>query len=84
MKAILGYILAGIGLIGFALSYESVRTALKISLPEQITETTLLVASIVVILIGVFFLAKNKGLGNGKHREVPIYEGNRIVGYRRS
>ncbi len=79
MKKILGYILAAIGIILLAIAaIPSIKTA--INLPASIPSTALTIAGLLLIVIGIFFLyTKN----SQKEKEVPIYEGKNIVGYRR-
>ena len=83
MKA-LGYLLSLIGLAGLALSQKSVQTAVSITPPESISNTTLLIGSGIILVVGLFVISRGSSeSGNGKHSEVPIYHGNKIVGYRR-
>jgi hypothetical membrane protein len=79
VKKVLGYILSIAGLIGLAAStIPSIRA--KIPIPEAVSEIYLTIGSIVLVLIGLFFLAKKKEKSSP---EVPIYKGKQIVGYRR-
>jgi hypothetical membrane protein len=79
VKKVLGYILSIAGLIGLAAStIPSIRE--KIPIPEAVSEIYLTIGSIVLVLIGLFFLAKKKEKSSP---EVPIYHGKKIVGYRR-
>ncbi len=82
---ILGYLLSAVGIIGLALSYKEVRTALNLTLPQALSETTLMIISLVVLAVGVLFVLKSGKGGKHKQRamEVPIYHGKEIVGYRR-
>ena len=81
----LGYFLALLGIVALALSQETLRKPFSITLPESLSSSALMIAGAVLIVIGLFFLA---GKGNNsvskKDSEVPIYEGNKIVGYRRT
>lgn len=86
MKMI-GYILAIIGLIGLAASLikevqDPIFKALNLS-ASQISSTYLMIGSIIVIVIGIFIIMKKGGKGTKASGEVPIYHGNKIVGYRR-
>ena len=84
-KSIIGYILALAGLFGLSTTYEPVATKIPIKLPEILSGNTLLIVSAALILIGIFLIITSKNsLGRtNKNREIPIYKGNRIVGYRR-
>ena len=75
-KKLLGYILLLLGLLALAINFGF----LKITLPETIKPIYLLIAGIVLIILG-FFLAFSRK----KHtsEEVPIYQGNKIIGYRK-
>lgn len=80
-KKTIGYILSIAGIAGLALSNEKIRGLIKISLPEQLTPQYLMFLSVILILSGLFLSFKKKT--KQKTVEVPIYEGNNIVGYRR-
>ncbi len=80
MKKIIGYILALLGLLGVAI-YTVPEVSRQIPLPAQIAGQTLIIISLVLILIGVFFIVKSGG--GRKAMEIPIYHGKNIVGYRR-
>ncbi len=84
MRKILGYVITAIGLAGFALTFEQVSKAVKITLPAQVTSTILTVGSLVVLLVGLFLIAKSSSPRSKQAPEVPIYQGKQIVGYRRS
>tara|TARA_Y100000310_G_scaffold169740_1_gene169949 strand:+ start:508 stop:780 length:273 start_codon:yes stop_codon:yes gene_type:complete len=88
MKAVIGYLLAGIGLIGLAVNSTIGREELNFL--EGISSEYILVPSAVFIAAGVIVMiltGKSKG-GKIKHvtEEVPIYQGTgkkrKIVGYR--
>ena len=83
VKKILGYIIAIIGIIGLAFAtIKPLRTSLAI-IPSQLTDTTLLIISLVVVIIGIFFIYKTEPSKSSRLHEVPIYHGEHIVGYRR-
>ncbi len=82
-KTIIGYVLAIIGLIGLALTFEPIQKIAKITLPPQISNLYLTTGSVIILLIGVFLVFKSGGGSSGKVSEVPIYHGKNIVGYRR-
>jgi hypothetical protein len=83
MKKTLGYIISVVGLLGLLLTSDAMRTALSIKIPAEMINTTWLIGSIIILGIGIVILFKGSG-GSGKQpSEVPIYHGNKIVGYRR-
>lgn len=85
-KKVLGYILAAIGLVGLlASSVPSVREKVFSFLPESVIGligTSLVIVSIIILGVGIFFLVMVGKSGKQKHKEVPIYKGKEIVGYR--
>ena len=84
VKKLIGYILAIAGLIAVAASaIEKIRAFLNPILPQQITNFYLTIGGIILVLIGIFFVLK-AGKSKQKLVEVPIYEGNMIVGYRKT
>jgi hypothetical protein len=80
MVKALGYLISAIGIIVLALSFEQIRTLLKIPIPAGITDIILLVAGGIIVVIGIVFISKSP---RQKGKEVPIYKGKKIVGYRR-
>jgi hypothetical protein len=83
MKKGLGYGLVVLGAIAIALSYAYIRTLIGIpTLPAPITDLYLIIGGIILIILGGLVVSKGS-FGSPKHVEVPIYHGNKIVGYRR-
>ena len=82
MKKILGYIVAVVGLVIVASGTNLFGTAIIKFLPflSGINSWTLIIIGLAVVLVGIFFLL---GGGEKKMKEVPIYHGKDIVGYRR-
>ena len=85
VKKIIGYILFGLGIIGAALSYNPIRTAIGITNIPSVLLTSdglyLLIVSAIILLIGAYLAFK--GSGGKQAAEVPIFKGKDIVGYRR-
>lgn len=84
MKDIIGYLLAAVGMAGIIMPIFDPENIYAPFL-EQIPSTPLLIASLVVLTIGVVMLM---GKGKGRKRvsiarEVPIYEGGQVVGFRK-
>ena len=78
---ILGYLLAVVGIAGLAVAMIPEAGAF-LPLPE-IEGTTLMIASLVLAVIGVLIIMRT-GSNRGKVRELPIYQGKDVVGYRRT
>ena len=80
-KSMLGFIISIIGVILIALSFDPIKEASKLNLPEILTPNILMIIGIIIVAIGLFL-----SLGGNKFkklRDLPIYEGKNIVGYRR-
>jgi hypothetical protein len=84
VKKIIGYILLVAGALAFALSYPAIKTALKIPIPAGITDNIMMILGIAVALVGAWFAFKGSADGRHAAAEVPIYEGGKIIGYRRT
>ncbi len=81
MAKLLGYIISLIGLAGIALTFEPIKKASGIILPAQLTPLILTIASVIILLVGLFLVSRSSSVKAGA--EVPIYHGKQIVGYRR-
>jgi hypothetical protein len=55
-----------------------------IPLSSSINDLTLTISSIIIILIGVFLVLKSPKFGKSKERDLPIYKGKEVIGYRRA
>ncbi len=85
IKKIIGYLLSVLGLAGVAITVIPENLKGRLNIPQQIallSETTLLIASGVLIIIGIALIWRSKH-SKQSITEVPILQGNRIVGYRR-
>ncbi len=80
MLKIGGYVLAFAGLLLLALNVKPVKEA--INLPSSLPTALFPIIGIVLILVGVLIIFKF-GSGGKQPKEVPIYHGKNIVGYRR-
>ena len=89
MSKILGYIIC---LIGLVLLTSTVILELKdffqntLKLPiNQFSQTTIIIISLVIVAIGILVVSKSKSHGHKsvKGKELPIYKGREIVGYRK-
>lgn len=83
MKKLLGYLSALIGLAGLAVNSTAGRNL--VPFVENFPKQYLLYPSLVLIVLGIIILIVF-GKGGGKARqvekEVPIYKGKKIIGYR--
>lgn len=81
MAKMLGYIIAAAGLVIALLSfYVKNIPALK-----TIPPTYLMIGGVVILIVGVALtLNKGKSKVSQEAEEVPIYRGNKIVGYRKA
>lgn len=82
MNKILAYIIIAIGLLGVVV-YTVPEVAEVTDLPKDLSGTPLIVVSIVILAIGIFFVVRGGSRGGKQAEEVPIYKGKNVVGYRR-
>lgn len=81
-RKILGYILAILGLVGIIItSLPQAKSLLPFPIPPELTDISITVISIVLIIIGASLVFKKSQIA--KQMEVPIFHGKKIVGYRR-
>ena len=93
MKALLGYLLSGLGIVSLAFSSPKVASNLSIPILSSIASKTFMVIGGILIVAGIVFLfMSNKDSGSSYNvkqaaEEVPIYEGEgkhrKIVGYKK-
>tara|TARA_Y100000310_G_C20480622_1_gene714498 strand:+ start:696 stop:965 length:270 start_codon:yes stop_codon:yes gene_type:complete len=88
MKKLVGYILSGVGLIGLVASViPSIEEKIFGSLAPGLADglgISLLILSLIVLGAGVVILfISGKNHGKQEKKEVPIYKGKEIIGYRR-
>ncbi len=84
MKKIIGYIISIIGLAGLFSSFmPELKSAIfgKIAFMASLSDTILLVISLLLIVAGIFLIIKSPS--KEKASEVPIYRGKDVVGFRR-
>ena len=81
----LGYILMGVGLVIFALSYPGIRAVVGVPIPASVGDNYILVLGLVLLAAGAFIGFRKSGAEQAK--EVPIYEGHgkerKLVGIQR-
>jgi len=81
MGKLLGIIVAVIGIIVLALSFEQARKIVSFTLPSGIRELYLIIAGAVIIILGAILMKGSGSSNSGK--EIPIFKGNQIIGYRK-
>lgn len=85
VNEIIGYVLAGIGLLGIIASSDKIHTVVPVI--KLIPPLYLLIASGILIIAGLAFLIQSGNKVKQSKEEVPIYEGEgrkrKIVGYQR-
>lgn len=82
MHKAIGYLLAGVGIIGLAAGTFAPKAFQEaIGLGSGVADTTILIASIIVVAVGLLFIVKGSSSSNVS--EVPIYQGKNVVGFRR-
>ena len=85
MNRILGYILAVLGLVVFALGIPPVNEIAIEYIPglESISGNILFLIGVAALVLGIFVLRFSPS-GGRQAKEVPIYHGKQVVGYRRT
>ncbi|MBT4135522.1 hypothetical protein HOD75_03430 [archaeon] len=73
-----GYIISAIGLIAIALSIEDIAKIVQITLPFP---ANYLLYPGIALVVGGIVITITKG-SSRQAKEVPIYKGKKIVGYR--
>jgi len=75
----IGYIIAFIGLVGIGISTPKIYASL--SFLSVIQSKYFLIVGVILVGVGVI-LASSSSSNKSKGKEVPIYKGKEIVGYR--
>lgn len=87
MSKVLGYIIALVGLAGLsAATIAEAQNFFRKILPflAGVNDTILMIISIVVIVVGIFLVTRSSEGSYDRGRELPIYRGKHVVGYRRN
>jgi predicted tellurium resistance membrane protein TerC len=79
MKKVVGYLISLAGLVFLASSFKNIGS--KIPLVQSIPSNILMIGGVVLVILGVVFISS--GSRGKAPKEVPIYHGKHIVGYRR-
>ncbi len=88
MKKILGYVVALVGVLIFALSLKQVQSfyLIKQYLPfvAQTSNFIFIGVGVALIAVGILLLRTfGGGMKSSQAKEVPIYQGSKVVGFRR-
>ncbi len=78
---ILGYGFSGLGIIGILLSNETAKNLIPVI--QNLSANLILIIGIILTIIGIIILFLTSKKRKSKLKEVPIYEGKEIVGYRK-
>lgn len=77
-QSLIGYVVALLGIVVYLFSFASVASALSIpAIPSRVA----LIAMAVLVVVGLFLVVKSSK--SQEVRDIPIYEGKELVGYRR-
>jgi len=81
---LLGYSFCGVGFLSLLCSFDNVNSLLVKYLPfiSKFPDLAFQIFGAVLILLGVFLIS-GKSKKTKTLVEVPIYQGNQVVGYRR-
>ncbi len=82
IKKVFGLILSIIGLVGVA-AYSLPNIKKMIPFVSNLNDIILIAFSLIVLLAGLFITTRGGGRGGKQAKEVPIYHGKNVVGYRR-
>ena len=88
VKKIIGFVIAGIGIIGLIVS-SIPKVWAKIPIPASLAKIAtlgnVLIVSLALIIVGLFLIQKSGGFSKKKQQlaDVPIYHGEQVVGFRR-
>ena len=82
MKKMLGYVLMLIGAFGIIISLEVTKKFIPASLQFASAGPAVLFAGAILLIMGAFMSFKSSG-SKKQPQEVPIYQGEQIIGYRR-
>lgn len=81
VSKLIGYIISAIGLIGLFISNEKILPG--IPLLNNFSPKTVLYPAMVITALGIIILITTAKGSEKAEKEVPIYKGKKIVGYRR-
>jgi len=88
-RKFVGYGIAIVGVIILALNSfsdklpENLKNIKVLEALVYADKKIIMLVSLALVILGLALAFTKKGMGRKHGREVPIYEGNKIVGYRR-
>lgn len=85
MSKVIGYIIAIAGMFMVALGMNFIDY--EISFLGELPKYFITIAGVMCVIISVFLLknprnSSSSSLNNTQHRDLPIFEGDKIIGYR--
>jgi hypothetical protein len=81
-----GFVVAGLGIVGLAFaSIPQFKAMIPIpaSIAGFISSKNVIVGGLILVVLGLGMAFQGSGKKKQKFEEVPIYEGEKIVGYRK-
>lgn len=83
-KNLIGYGIAGVGLLGLLLSSKIGQAIVGSSLSSALLfpSLTITAAGIVILIVFSRYSSSSSSYKSSKGKEVPIYKGKEVVGYR--
>ena len=82
IKKTIGYVLSALGIFGIALTtFPGIKETIPIL--TTVSDTNILIISAVVLIVGILMVVKKGSNSKNKPKELPIFEGESVVGYRR-
>jgi hypothetical protein len=80
-KRFIGYLSVLIGLVGLFSNTKFGGDIIPIV--KEVNKQSVIIGSVVFLIVGILFLLKKKQIQK-LAEELPIYEGKKVVGYRRN
>lgn len=80
MKKLFGFILIGVGVVAALASYAGIRTLVGLPSDIGVNDSYILIGGAVILILGAAIAFG--GRSSKQAKEVPIYKGKAIVGYR--
>ena len=85
MRKLAGYFVIVFGLIILGLTVKPIKSLLNIFVPfdfNSISNFYIIGFGAIVLVVGIFLLKGTSGSAGKQQKEVPIYKGKNVVGFR--